>query len=291
MTSATVPFGGAANKETDLGQLGQAFRVGESARSVGSGGATSDLSLDEILLLHSVGLEPAQVVFGVGSVSICAGVWTWSTGEVTDGQQAFRQAFEQAKEMVRQEVHGAGGIGVVGVEMEVQCSTHRYMVVVTGTAVRSATDAAGHPRFAGNSRLPFLCDLSARDFAVLSSSGWFPLDLVAGVSYVHAPRRSVGAALGQSTQNVELTNYTETLYQARESAMGELQQQIYQAGGRGLVDAKIIDRPLPFAHHVIEFITFGTAIEMRAQKHTHPDMNMVVPLDDVVRTFEATSLG
>jgi uncharacterized protein YbjQ (UPF0145 family) len=292
MTAGTVPLGGAANKETDLRQLGQALAAGENAPAAGPGGTTSDLSLDEILLLHSVGLEPAQVVFGVGCISIGAGVWTWSTGEVTDAQGAFRQAFEQAKESIRQQVHSAGALGVLGVDVEMQCSYHRYTIVITGTAVRSVTDEAGRHRFeAGNRRTAFLCDLSARDFVVLSSSGWYPLDLVAGVSYIHAPRRSLGTAIGQTGQNVELTNYTETLYQAREAAMGEMQQQIHRAGGKGLVDAKVIDRPVNFANHVIEFITFGTAIEMRTQQHTHPDVSMVVPLDDKVRTVEATALG
>jgi uncharacterized protein YbjQ (UPF0145 family) len=135
-----------------------------------------------------------------------------------------------------------------------------------------------------------LCDLSARDFSVLTTAGWYPLDLVAGVSYVHAPRRTLGTAIGQSTQNVELTNYTETLYQAREAAMEELQSHISQAGGTGLVDAKIVDRSVQFASHVVEFLTYGTAIKMLAREHTHPKITTVVPLDDKVRTFEATSL-
>jgi uncharacterized protein YbjQ (UPF0145 family) len=162
--------------------------------------------------------------------------------------------------------------------------------VVTGTAVRPYTDETGRSHFDVQYRTPFLCDLSARDFVVLSSSGWFPLDLVAGVSYVHAPRRTLGTAIGQSTQNVELTNYTETLYQAREAAMEELQSHIIQAGGTGLVDAKIIDRPVYFAKHVVEFLTYGTAIKMLAKEHTHPRLAVVLPVDDQVRTVEATSL-
>lgn len=169
-------------------------------------------------------------------------------------------------------------------------SFHRYTVVVTGTAVRPYTDETGHSHFSVNYRSPFLCDLSARDFVVLSSAGWYPLDLVAGASYVHAPRRTLGATIGQSTQNVELTNYTETLYQAREAAMEEMQSHIIQAGGTGLVDAKVIDRPVSFAHHVVEFVCYGTAVKMLAKEHTHPQMTVVLPMDDQVRTFEATSL-
>ncbi len=156
--------------------------------------------------------------------------------------------------------------------------------------MRPYTDETGRKHFEVQYRNPFLCDLSARDFVVLSTSGWYPLDLIAGVSYVHVPRRTLGATLGQTGQNVELTNYTDTLYAAREAAMEELQSQIIQAGGTGLVDAKVVDRPVSFAHHVIEFLSYGTAIKMLAQEHTHPRLSLVVPVDDRVRTFEATSL-
>ena len=290
MTVDVGPLAGAESKEADLGQLGKALGVSQSAPTVGPGGTTSDLSLDEILLLHSVGLEPAQVVFGVGCISILTGVWNWSTGPVPDAHEAFHRALDQAKEAIRQQAHAAGTVGVLGVEVDIQLSYHRYTVVLTGTAVRPYTDETGRTHFNVQYRTPFLCDLSARDFVVLSSSGWFPLDLVAGVSYVHAPRRTLGTAIGQSTQNVELTNYTETLYQAREAAMEELQSHITQTGGTGLVDAKIIDRPVYFARHVVEFLTYGTAIKMLAKEHTHPELAVVVPVDDRVRTVEATSL-
>ena len=101
MTVDTPPFGGAESKEADLRQLGQALGAAESAPAVGPWGETSNLSLDEILLLHSVGLEPAQVVFGVGCISIMTGVWNWSTGPVLDAHDAFHRALDQAKESIR----------------------------------------------------------------------------------------------------------------------------------------------------------------------------------------------
>ncbi len=289
--SANAPaLGGPGHQEADLGELGRALAAGEASAAAGPGGVTSDLSLDEVLLLHSVGLEPVQVVFGIGCVSILNGVWVWGTGTVTDAHDAFQRAFSTAKESIRQQVHAAGAVGVVGVDVDVHLSPHRSEVVVTGTAVRSCTDEEGRNHFKVKYRSPFLCDLSARDFAVLSSAGWYPLDLAAGVSYVHAPRRGLGASIGQSVHNVELTNYTEALYDAREAAMEEMQAQISTFGGTGLVDAKIVDRPVPFAHHVVEFMVYGTSIRMLAEDHIHPELAVVLPVDDRVRTFEAASL-
>ena len=291
MSETEQVFGGSgSHQEADLGELGRDLAIGETARTVGQGGVTSDLSLDEVLLLHSVGLEPVQVVFGVGAISILTGVWVWGTGVVGDAHDAFQRAFSTAKESIRRQVHSSSAVGVVGVDVEIQLSQHRSIVVVTGTSVRPTHDESDRRRFNVHYQTPFLCDLSARDFAVLSTAGWYPLDLVAGVSYVHAPRRGVGASIGQSVQNVELTNFTEALYAAREAAMEEMQSQINIVGGTGLVDAKVIDRPVPFAHHVVEFMVYGTAIKMLAPTHTHPELTVVLPVDDKVRTFEATSL-
>ena len=284
-------FGSAENQEANLEELGRALGWGGTAPNSGTEGAISDLSLDEVLLLHSAALEPAQVVFGVGIVSIAAGVWTWSNGPVDDAHQAFQSALGRAKESIRRQARDAGAVGVLGLDIDIEVSPYRATVIATGTAVRSLRDKAGNPLFRINYRSPFLCDLSARDFAVLSSSGWYPLDLVAGASYIRAPQRGLGAAIGQATQNVELTNYTQTLYQAREAAMEEMQSQIKLAGGTGLVDAKIIDRPVAFARHVVEFIAYGTAIKMLAPEHSHPELEMVLPLDDVKPAFEASSLS
>lgn len=101
MSVSAAPLGGAGHEEADLRQLGQALGTGESAPPAGGGGTTSDLSLDEIILLHSVGLEPVQVVFGIGCISILTGVWNWATGPVTDVHDAFHRALEEAKESIR----------------------------------------------------------------------------------------------------------------------------------------------------------------------------------------------
>lgn len=265
-----------------LRELGQALGAGASAPSRGHH-ATSDLSLDEILLLHAIGLEPASVVYGVSCVSVAAGVWTWSTGQVQDARQAFHQAFRTAAESLRAQAHRAQGVGVVGVEIEVDYGSRWMSVFMTGTAVRSSERPAG-------GRRPFVTNLSARDAVVLEQAGWELLDLVVGASFVHAPRRGLGAALGQATQNVELTNFTETLYDARETAMGDLQQGIIGAGGTGLVDVKVSDGPMHFASHVVRFVAWGTAIRLSADTHRHLRPTTVLPMDDVVRTFEATSL-
>ena len=45
-------------------------------------GITSDLSVDEALLLHAAGWEPLDLVAGVAVVSVPVGVWNWGSGAI-----------------------------------------------------------------------------------------------------------------------------------------------------------------------------------------------------------------
>ncbi len=289
MTDPAGPFADRAHREADLGEVGRLLAEAHGAADIGRG-CTSNLSLDEVLLLHAVGLEPATVVTATACTTIPPGSWTWSTGQVQAADYAFSRAFLLARNQMRAEAAQIGAMGVVAVDIELQLSPHRYLVVMLGTAVRAASDGHGGSHFPVRYPSPFLCDLSARDFVVLSRSGWYPIDLVGGASYVHAPRRGVGAALGQVRQNVELTNFTETLYAARELAMQRIQEDIAEVGGTGLLDMRFVDETVPFAGHVVAFRAYGTAVKLLADTHTHPDLQLVVPLDDPVVGFEATSL-
>jgi uncharacterized protein YbjQ (UPF0145 family) len=138
--------------------------------------------------------------------------------------------------------------------------------------------------------MPFVSDLSARDFTLLLRAGWMPVGLAFGACFVYSPRRSAGAAMRQSTQNVELTNYTEAMYSARESAMEKMQQSALDAGGEGVVEVKVTDGPMSFARHAVGFTAWGTAVKLVADQHQFVQPEMILPLDDAVVTFEAQSL-
>jgi len=136
----------------------------------------------------------------------------------------------------------------------------------------------------------FVSDLSGRDFALLHTSGWAPLGLAAGASFVYAPRRSVGATMKQSGQNVELTNFTEAMYAAREAAMERMQTAALDLGGTGVVEVKVTEGPMEFARHAVGFTAYGTVVRLRADEHRHLGARMVLPLDDAVVGFDAAAL-
>ncbi len=246
-------------------------------------GSTSDLSIDEALVLHSVGWEPVELVCGAAAFSIPAGIWTWNQGEVVAASAAYAGAMGRAASALQAECRAVGGHGVVGVRVDVAVERHLVNAVMVGSAV--APSGGARPP-----ALPFVSDLSGRDFALLRLGGWDPVGLAFGASFVNAPRRSAAVAIRQSSQNVELTNYTEALYAARESAMERMQSVAGQLGGQGVVGVRVSEGPLPFARHVLRFAAWGTVVKASGRPDQLGPVSVVVPLDDAKLAFDAASL-
>jgi len=252
-----------------------------------SGGraVTSDLTIDEALLLHSIGWEPVDLVFGVSVTSVPVGVWNWTrtAGEIAAASDAHNLAVRAAAGRLGQQCATVGGHGVVGVRVDVKVHPHHVDVELMGSAVRPVRGG----KASGD---VFVSDLSARDFALLSNAGWYPVGLAFGASFVYAPRRSAATAMRQSGQNIELTNFTEAMYSAREAAMERMQASGLTMAAQGVVAVQITEGPMAFAHHVIGFTAWGTAVRLAADTHQYLRPEMVLPLDDTVLQFEAQSL-
>jgi uncharacterized protein YbjQ (UPF0145 family) len=171
---------------------------------------------------------------------------------------------------------------VVGVEIELRVTSHHVDVTLTGTAIRRTGKVS--PGF------EFISDLSGRDFALLTRSGWWPLGLVAGASFVLAPRRGAKQWASQQRQNLELPNLTEALYQAREGAMARMERAARATGADGVINVKLREGPLGYNARVMQFIAVGTAVHLCEESHRSISPVMVVPLDDAVLQFAAESL-
>jgi uncharacterized protein YbjQ (UPF0145 family) len=253
----------------------------------GKGGdrpVTSDLTIDEALILHSVGWEPIELVCGAAVYPVPQGSWQWSpVGEIAAASQAHTNAVAMAANRIERECGQVGGYGVVGVFIEIAIERHHINVVLTGAAVAPT----GAPPRVG---APFVSDLSSRDFALLLNAGWEPMGLAFGASFVHAPRRSAGTALQQKTQNVELTTFTEALYSARESAMERMQSSALALSGTGVVAVQVSEGPMSFANHAIAFTAWGTAVRLGPAGHQHMQPRVVLPVDDAGIAFAAEAL-
>jgi len=285
----TVPDGRDGGIATDLrSQVRQAVTAVASpapATAVSRGaaqGATSDLTIDETLLLHSAGWEPVDLVYGISWWSIPWGVWQWATGEVREASTAFAGAVDDAARQLRQACEQAGGSGVLGVEVGARVSSHHVAIELTGTAVRRM-DSGSH-------RFEFVSDLSARDFVLLTRAGWWPLGLAAGASFVIAPRRTAREWAAQQGQNVELPNLTQALYLARENAMERMQRSGGAMKADGIVAVKLREGRASSSVRVIQFVAIGTGVHLRTSEHRSIAPEMVVPLDELVREFDVKSL-
>jgi uncharacterized protein YbjQ (UPF0145 family) len=243
--------------------------------------ATSDLSVDEVLILHSIGWEPVDLVCGASTFGIPMGAWQWQPGEVTAASHAHREAVGTAARRLAQECSQVGGRGVVGVHVDITVERHHVNAVLVGTAVAPAKGGSGPP---------FVSDLTSRDFALLHTAGWEPRGLAFGASFVHAPRRGAATAIQQKNQNVELTNFTEALYAARESAMERMQSSAIALGASGVVAVQVSEGPVEFARRSIRFVAWGTAVRQSEGGHRRLQPQMVVALDDADRSFDAAAL-
>ena len=245
---------------------------------------TSDLSIDQELNLHSVGWQPVELVSGVSVFSVASALWNWGQGEIAGATRAHENAFNHAIVRMQRDAALAGGHGVVGVHIERSVHPSHVEVSLVGTAIRPIDAKASAPE-----RL-FTSDLSARDFALLTIAGWEPLGLAHGASFVYAPRRQMSVAFAQQTQNIELTNFTEAIYAARETAMERMQTTALSLEGSGVVQVNIVEGPMAFASHAIGFASWGTVVRLVRDAHHRLDPQMVVSMNDRGLAFEATTL-
>ena len=81
-----------------------------------------------------------------------------------------------------------------------------------------------------------------------------------GSCVYHVAHQGMSQSLRQFGQNVELANFTQALYDARELAMERMQAEALEAKAEGIVGVDLHERSHGWGSHVIEFFAIGTAI-------------------------------
>jgi uncharacterized protein YbjQ (UPF0145 family) len=92
--------------------------------------------------------------------------------------------------------------------------------------------------------------------------------MVMGTCVYHVGRRSPLRAIAQTGRNVELPNFTQALYDARELAMERMQSEAEAVKAEGIVGVQLTERSHGWGSHVIEFFAVGTAIVPYGEDHT-----------------------
>jgi uncharacterized protein YbjQ (UPF0145 family) len=241
---------------------------------------TSDLSVNEFLLVKQAGFEPLGLVLGSSIYHIGLQLRRWGTNQELDVlTQAMYHARELAMTRMEEEADQLGADGVVGVRLEV--GRHEWggelaEFVAIGTAVKHAE---GELHRAPSGR-PFTSDLSGQDFWTLLSSGYRPVGLVLGNCVYHVAHQNVGRWVGNVGRNREMPNYTQALYDARELAMDRMQAEAESLEAEGIVGVELHERSHGWSSHIIEFLAIGTAIIPTRTDHEIALPALVLNLND-----------
>jgi uncharacterized protein YbjQ (UPF0145 family) len=253
-------------------------RIQRMKQEVARGFFTSDLSINEFLLVKQSGFEPLGLVLGssIYHIGFQQAMWNQSQ-ELGVLTQAMYHARELAMTRMEEEADQLGADGIVGVRLDIgryEWGADLAEFISVGTAVKHR---AGVLHRAPNGR-PFTSDLNGQDFSTLLRAGYRPVGLVMGNCVYHVGRQGMLASLKQVGRNVEMPNYTQALYQARELAMERMQREADELQAGGIVGARIVERSHGWGSHVIEFFAIGTAVVSTSDEHEIEKPTMVLPL-------------
>ena len=243
---------------------------------------TSDFSVNEFLLVRKSGFEPVGLCVGSCIYHLGFQFAGWSSSVELDVlSTAMYEARALAMERMRAEAAQMGADGIVGVRLTVKRLEWDAKVlefVAIGTGI---VHAGGQAAFRGPGGQPFTSALSGQDFWTLLKAGHRPLEMVMGSCVYHVARRGPLATLGSVGQNVELTNFSVALYEARELAMERMQLEAARAGAEGVVGADLHEGSHNCSSHVIECIAIGTAVLPTAWHESDdiPDPKLVLSVN------------
>ncbi|MBV9000103.1 MAG: heavy metal-binding domain-containing protein [Solirubrobacterales bacterium] len=253
-------------------------RIERMKQEVARGFFTSDLSVNEFLLVKQSGFEPLGLVLGSSIYHIGWQQAGWNQSqELAVLTQAMYHARELAMTRMEEEADQLGADGIVGVRLDIgryEWGADLAEFISVGTAVKHR---GGELHRAPNGR-PFTSDLNGQDFATLLRAGYRPAGLVMGNCVYHVGRQGMLASLKQVGRNVEMPNYTQALYEARELAMERMQREADELQAGGIVGARIVERSHGWGSHVIEFFAIGTAVVAISTEHEIEKPTMVLPL-------------
>jgi len=246
---------------------------------------TSDLSVNEFLLVRQAGFRPLGLVIGSSIYHIGFQQASYRQNqEMTVLSQAMYHARELAMTRMEEEADQLGADGVVGVRLDIgryEWGENLAEFIAVGTAVKHH---GGELHRAPSGR-PFTSDLSGQEFWTLLQTGHRPVGMVMGSCVYHVAHQSMRQSLRNVGQNVELANYTQALYDARELAMERMQKEAEAIGDGvlGIVEVKLHENNHGWGSHVIEFFAVGTAVipnEHVGADQQLPDITPVLDIND-----------
>ena len=248
---------------------------------------TSDLSAKEYALADASGLQPVAQVMGS---SVVQHGWygnqyaTWGfSGEIRALSDPWNLSRDRAFDRMRQEAQLAAADGVIGIE--ISGSSHagpgNIELVVFGTAVRDNGLGSRGDRPLG------MCTLSGQEVDKLRRIGAEVCGVVGHTTVICVQlsmssnwvMNSSGMFGGPASQNMEILEITQGVYDARTRAMSEVRRQAAAVGANDIVISNLshtiehreYERGVGYKYNLfyVTMNVLGTAIRLGAHK-PHP---------------------
>jgi uncharacterized protein YbjQ (UPF0145 family) len=248
-------------------------RLAESGRLF-----TSDLSVAEFTLLEHTGFEPLELVMGVSVYHIGFQPGRgMQAGEYAVLSQAMYTARMNAMGRMMAEASQVGADGVVGTRLTFRrhgISADHIEFIAVGTAVISKESPGALLRPDG---YPFSSHLNVQDFYTLLRTGHVPVEFVMGVCVWHVAAQGLMQTMRQMGQNVEMPQWTQGYYDARETALTRMQAEAERVQASGITGVEWSANEWMWGTHTLEFFTSGTAVR-RVSDASTVDPTLVLPL-------------
>src|SRR3954454_2545189 len=240
-----------ARRRADLERLARGdvpLAAEQRLRELATGGTafTSGLSVADFAMTRLTNVRPVCQVMGSSVYKVGWQNYPWSgwssqaiSTELTQLTRAWNDARRLALDRLAAEARYAGCHAVVDVTFEDR--RHDFLsdeieIVVNGTAVVLPDQDPGR-------QLPVLTDLSMPDYVLLRRGGYEPVGVVASTSvfYVVPGYQTRRATVGwqRFQPNQELTDFTQGVYEARETALARAASQAERMAAGGMVGMTI----------------------------------------------------
>ena len=239
---------------------------------------TSDLSVSEFALLDAAGFAPSEFVMGSSVYHI--GWQNQNLRQSTELQvlsQAMYTARSNAMGRMLGEAAQVKADGVVGVRLTFRqhgLSSDHIEFIAVGTSIRHKTKPGTFRQ--GNGQ-PFTSHLNVQDFYTLLATGHAPCTFVMGVCVYHVAAQGFMQTLKQMGQNVEIPQWTQCYYDAREIALSRMQAEAERAEASGITGVEWSASEWMWGAHTLEFFTSGTSVR-RVGGGTPITPSLVLPL-------------
>jgi uncharacterized protein YbjQ (UPF0145 family) len=250
-----------------------------SARLAESGRVwTSDLSVSEFALLDAAGFRPLEFVMGSSVYHI--GWQQQNLRQSTELQvlsQAMYTARTNAMGRMLAEAAQVGADGVVGTRLTFRqhgVSPEHIEFIAVGTSIISK-DKPGEMRRPDGA--PFTSHLNVQDFYTLLKTGHVPVEFVMGVCVWHVAAQGFMQTLRQIGQNIEMPQWTQGYYDARETALSRMQAEAERVQATGVTGVDWQASEWMWGTHTLEFFTSGTAVR-KVGEASGFDPGFVLPL-------------